>query len=201
MFVKNGETSISYHSINPQVMTLYRFYKIISTTDERCYIGQTTRSLTVRFWYHKRRTGNRGRGGTSSRVLFIDNGAETCSIELIEEKEMESKVDALKHERYLIENNNCVNRVRPYRSNEERLKQVKMYHINNREALLTRAREYYNNHKEAKISAQRTYDATHKQEHDRRQAQRATCDICGKEILKYGLPRHIRSQHAQLIPK
>ena len=91
-----------------------KIYKIVNNIDDKCYIGSTKQSLSVRFISHKREK-------VTSHILFRDYGYSNCSIILLEEVEVQSRREQLMLERDYIERDkeHCVNTRVPIRSDEE----------------------------------------------------------------------------------
>jgi hypothetical protein len=91
----------------------------------------------------------------SKSVEIIKN--DDYSISLVEQVEYQEKAGLHRRERYYIENNECVNKIIPTRSqkeykdaNNESIKvNKKEYYVSNREHLNEKHKEYYDAHKES----------------------------------------------------
>jgi hypothetical protein len=121
-------------------MTVYRFYRIVSSLGPEEYIGSTRQSLAKR-WSDHRTTYINGYSHCSSKKLFTLYGVENCSIVLIHEMECETVQHALKEERRILEErrDNALNKTRPYITEEERKEHKQAYYQDKREDL----KEYY----------------------------------------------------------
>lgn len=78
---------------------MYNIYKISSTLGNKCYIGQTKKTLKERLAYHVKdyKLFKKQRETyTSSYDIFELYGIENCTIELIEQ------VDNIEREKYYI---------------------------------------------------------------------------------------------------
>ena len=86
-----------------------RIYKITSAQTDNIYIGSTTKSLERRLSNHKsdfkRYLNNKTHYKSGYDIVKFDDAI----IELIEEKEFETKDEMLFRERYFIEQNKCIN--------------------------------------------------------------------------------------------
>ena len=106
-----------------------RIYKITSLQTEKIYIGSTTTALNKRLSKHKsnykRFQDGKYRNVSSFEIIqYLD-----AVIELIEEQEFKDKNEMLFRERHYIEIYECVNKMIPIRTNEEK----KQYIIDNNE--------------------------------------------------------------------
>ena len=89
-----------------------KIYKITSSGGLP-YYGSTELSLDVRFKLHKQL------GHKYSVKIHLEQ--IDIKIELIEELSYDNKTDLFKRERFYIENNECCNKRRPFRSKEEQM--------------------------------------------------------------------------------
>ena len=164
-----------------------RIYKIVCDTSGEVYYGSTTNQyLCNRLAGHKF---DAGRSNCTSKQI-IDRG--NYSIVLVEEYPCENKEQLGRRERYYIENNECVNKNIPTRTdkewceankdyikeynkqqnqaNKERIKE--WFNVNkvrrkewcdaNRERIAKKAREYYEANRERINEYQRKYKAKKK---------------------------------------
>ncbi len=136
-----------------------KIYQIISPSNpELVYYGSTTQTLKQRFYRHKK--------DNSYSSKEIMQYADTI-IELVEHFPCETKKELLERERWYIENNPCVNMLRPivtkeeekektkewfkknYEEHKEEIKQkVKEYQVTHKEVIAERRKKYYEEHKE-----------------------------------------------------
>ena len=113
-----------------------KIYKIHSYRTDDIYIGSTTNTLSRRFSGHKSKNVI-GYGTKSYIILEYDD----AMITLIENYPCNDKYELEKRERYHIENNNCVNKHIPtrtdkeyYEDNKDKIKQYhKIYNTVNRD--------------------------------------------------------------------
>jgi len=125
-----------------------KIYKIVNDSSDLVYYGSTIQPLYKRFWKHKK-TFHRC---TSKRIFEGENP----QIVLVEDCPCERKEQLIKRERYYIENNVCVNKQIPGRTNKEYYednkdkikKQNKEYREDNKEKLKKQKKEYRENNKE-----------------------------------------------------
>jgi hypothetical protein len=182
-----------------QRMPLYRFYRIVSSAGEECYVGSTTQPLNKRLICHK---ANHKRGsGTASCILFAKYGVETCSIVLISEQEME-KVDALREERRLIEEcSSAVNKVRPIIEKEEVKDVVKerrrKYREEHREEEKERHRKYREEHREEEKEQHRKWREKHREAINAYYSEKIQCDVCGRTVNRSSMTEHKRTKSCQ----
>ena len=115
-----------------------KIYKIVDNTNGSIYIGSTTEStLARRLSLHKAHYNQYIKGNRNFITSFniIKNG--NYDIILLEKCiDIKSKDELHARERYFIENNDCVNKFIPGRSNKE-------YYETNKEAITIKQKEYY----------------------------------------------------------
>lgn len=163
------------------------YYKIWSSLGDRIYIGSTEQDLAQRYaahvyGYHK---------GTkcSSRILFAMYGVKNCQISLIESHWVSSKLEQRKLERLYYQMNflDCVNKNRPYISDEERKKQ----HLDS-------SKKWYDENKQYKIH----YSLSN---YYKKRGERVDCPHCGADVCKLTLKTHMNSlkckNHGLCVPK
>ena len=155
-------------------MPLYRFYRIVSTASEECYIGHTMGQLYNRMAVHRHLYRKGQKGCPTSRLIFAKYGIETCSIVLISEQEYETKEEALQEERRLIEEqrDHAVNMVTPYITEDERGERHRICSRNRYKANKETMAAYY--------------------------AEKIPCDVCGTLSGRTNLARHKRSKSCRV---
>jgi hypothetical protein len=116
-----------------------KIYKLVNLDLGLTYYGSTCCGLVKRFGKHKCRAKANTAKCTSS--LLFEHGV--CNIFLVELYPTDDKTLLHQRERYWIENNECVNKVIPCRSDKE-------YYVDIRDEILKRKKEYYNANKEEK---------------------------------------------------
>jgi len=98
-----------------------KIYKLECEGEEKVYIGSTTLLLCQRLAEHKRSykrfiKGNKTQSLTSKELIKKEN----CIITLIEDFPCERKEQLISRERYWIDNTNCINKIIPIRTEEEK---------------------------------------------------------------------------------
>ena len=153
-------------------MNRYEKGKIYKITDIGCnkfYVGSTCENLSKRIERHRTKYNNSKTGKTNSKIsvfdIFDEFGIENCKIELIENYPCNCKEELLRREGHYIKNTDCVNKVVPHRTEEER-KEV--------------SREYYYKHKD-KILA--------------KHLEKVECPFCKRVMSQYYVPIHQGSKN------
>lgn len=150
-----------------------KIYKITCETG-KIYIGSTTQKyLASRFTCHKYKHSGR-------RCLTKD--FIKPKIELIESYPCETKQQLLWKEREWIENTDCVNKVVPIVTKEEKLSRFKEYN-----------RDWYQKNKEKQNNYDKVYYAKNKEKINQRISKKITCE-CGSTISRGNLSHHIKSK-------
>jgi hypothetical protein len=150
-----------------------KIYKIVDNTNGNVYIGSTCEpTLARRLTKHRGHYKEYLKGGnytTSFKILENNN----YSIVLLEEFPCETKDQLLARERYYIDNNDCVNKYIPTRTNKEyreqnkdKIKQkMKEYYEQNKDKLNKKAKEYYEQNKDKIIDNQKDYNKIYQKEY------------------------------------
>jgi hypothetical protein len=113
-----------------------KIYKLTTPHDpELVYYGSTVNPLFKRKGQHKS-----GKKDCKSRILF-ELGEDDVIITLVENVNCNSKEELIQRERHYIENNNCVNKQIPGRTNKE-------YRDDNKEVIKEQKKEWYEDNKE-----------------------------------------------------
>jgi len=121
-----------------------KVYKIIDNTNNDVYYGSTTLDLNDRLNKHKYSYNsylkNNNIGKCTSINIIRNNDYKIELVELIDNID-----DLKKRERYYIENNECINKYIPSRTNSERAKD---WYEKNKELCINRSKDYRDNNKE-----------------------------------------------------
>ena len=109
-----------------------KVYKLVSNSSDLVYYGSTYNKLTKRLTGHKSdykgySNGKGQRYKTSYELIKL----EDAQIILVEDFPCERKEQLLAQERFYIENNTCVNKNIPGRTDEEYMRQYKEKHKEN----------------------------------------------------------------------
>ena len=114
-----------------------KIYKIVCNTSGLTYYGSTVQPLYKRLYTHKNQL------NCSSKVI-IEGG--NYDISLVELFECNSKEELHSRERYFIENNKCVNKIIPTRTQKEWIEQnkdkIKEYREKNIDKIHIREKKY-----------------------------------------------------------
>jgi hypothetical protein len=181
-----------------------KIYRIVCNITGDTYYGSTCQLLCNRKAQHKARF----KQDLASKCASYDIIERSdWSMLLVENYPCNNKEELLMRERHYIENNKCINKVRPIISVAEHKEKKKAYKEANKEEILAKQREYYHNNKEknkehrdkyrednreTKILKDREYYAKNKDKV-------VTCE-CGMELKKWSLSGHKKSnKHKDFI--
>lgn len=137
-------------------------YKIYDNTNGNVYYGSTSeRLLGKRLAHHrsnyKRWCDGKNRGCKSFDI--IKNG--DFDISLVEKVNYEEKVELHRRERWYIENNKCVNKNIPTRTDKE---YKKKYNEEHKEVITEYNKKYKEEHKEDIVEKKKQYYEEHKED-------------------------------------
>jgi len=135
-----------------------QIYKIHSYQTDDIYIGSTTQTLCKRFAHHKALFKKNIHKTTSKSIFKYDN----VMITLIEKYPCNDKNELEQRERYYIENNNCVNKYIPTRTDKE-------YYEDNKDKIIQYVKEYRDNNKNKVLKYQKEYRETNKNKERKKQ--------------------------------
>ena len=131
-----------------------KIYKIHSYQTDLVYYGSTTETLCRRFSGHKT-SAKQGSAITSKQILEYDD----AMITLVELCPCNSKSELLARERFYIENNPCVNKQIPTRTDSEyridNIDKIKQYYQDNRHKLTETQKQYYQDNRDKIIDKTR----------------------------------------------
>ena len=147
-----------------------KIYKLSCNITNKEYYGSTTQKLNARLRQHK--ADAKRRTGASKQI--IDGG--DYHITLMEDYPCETKLGLLKKERYYIENNKCVNKELPSRTEKEYNKQyaidnkdrLKQCRIDNKDKLKMNSDKHYADNRDEINRKHREYYAKNKDELNRK---------------------------------
>lgn len=97
------------------IYTCGKIYKLVCNKTGLCYYGSTTQSLNERLAKHKDKYKNNRDNMASFKVFENDD----YKIELIENYPCFEKIELRRREQYWISNNECVNKKKSYKTEEE----------------------------------------------------------------------------------
>ncbi len=120
-------------------------YKIYDNTNGNVYYGSTIETVSRRMTNHRSKYKKYIEGKGHFRKSFHILKNNDYSYNVVEKVEFNEKFELLQKERFYIENNECINKVFPIRTQEEIIERTKKYYENNKEKLKMYAREYRKN--------------------------------------------------------
>ena len=167
--------------MNKNIYERGQIYKLVNDELGLTYYGSTVNALRKRLAQHKSGL------NCSSKILFQDES--DVKIYLVEECSFNSKIQLKQRERYFIENNICVNKNIPSRTekeykfdNKEKIKESKkQYRSDNEEQI----KKYYQDNKEQK----KQYYQDNKEVILEKQKIKYQCE-CGSKIRLYDKQQH-----------
>jgi hypothetical protein len=133
-----------------------KIYKIVDNGYNKCYIGSTCETLSMRMVRHRAQFNQWKQGKnhrpTTSLYIFEEFGVNNCKIELLENFPCESKEQLLKQEGFHIKNTECVNKRIECQTRKEyrdiHKEDMKQYRLNNKEIIAEQTHQYWINNKE-----------------------------------------------------
>ena len=136
-------------------------YKIFDNTNGNVYYGSTIETISRRMTHHRSKyktwvAGNGGKCKSFCKSFDILKNND-YSYSLVEQVEYENKMELLRRERFWIENNECVNKLIPIRSQDEKIEYQKVYDKEYREQNRERIKEYRERNREQILEQQKEY--------------------------------------------
>ena len=175
-----------------------KIYEIRCNVTNDVYYGSTVQCLNERIAQHKSKN-------DCSATNIIDRG--NFNIKVLEEYPCNSKQELETRERWYIENNVCINRSVPGRTqqeyrqdNKEYIAQHnKKYREDNKEHLKEYFKEYQEANKEKLKEYLKEYQEANKEKLKAHKSTKVKCE-CGCEVARGDLAKHRRSKkHADLL--
>ena len=165
-------------------------YKLYDNTNEDTYYGSTCNKLRFRIKDHKNKALSKTVIHNCKSKSIILNDDYTYSV--VEEYPCETKLQLHTRERWWIENNKCVNKNIPSRTQKE-------WFDSNSEENKQKCKIYYeNNQEEMKIYFNK-YNKDNKETNKTKRSVKILCE-CGIEVSKGGITRHRKSpKHIKLM--
>lgn len=131
-----------------------KIYRLVGGTNT--YYGSTCNPLFKRKHQHKASYESWLRGNTKYMTSYKCVEAEDYEIFLVEDYPCESKEQLRARERWWVENNECVNKKIPGRTNKE-------YCENNKEKILERQKAYREANREKQLERHKAYKEANKE--------------------------------------
>ena len=190
-------------------------YKIVNNENNKVYYGSTTQGLHKRIYDHRQKHNK-----CMSKNLGVD--LKDCQIILVEKFPCECKYELEKRERYFIENNECVNKVIPTRTqkewcknnkakiaenhkkwskkNKDKLQEYnKQYREKNKEKAQKYKKQWREINKEQIAKKKNENYKKNKEKINKKQKEKITCE-CGSVITKSGKAQHCKTKkHIKFI--
>ena len=159
-----------------------KIYKLIDNTNGDIYFGSTCKSLKERLGNHKKHYNKYIKTNVKRTASYDIIKNNDYKIELLENFPCKSKQELLSKEREYIENNKCINILRPIITYQEKLDYIKEWKKKN-----------YNDNKDKLLERCKIYNEANKDKIKERRSEKIQCDICNSIITIYKLPRHKKS--------
>jgi hypothetical protein len=178
---------------------IYKLY--IKGFEEVCYIGSTINTLEWRFNHHKHQAKNPKQNKTGASVLFEDENE--VEIALVENYPCETKEQLETRERYWIEqHSDCVNKNIPTRGWKERWLKNREHNIALHKQWVAANQDHVAEYRKGRATlekqqAKERYDAGYKDVRNERKREKATCEICNKQMNKNSLWLHKKTIHKE----
>jgi len=182
-------------------------YYILDLTNADMYIGSCWKDRwNMRKYEHK----NINDEGCASTKIIKNNN---YIFEILEQNEFETKEDRCKREQFYLDNNECINKLRAYRSKEdlrdwrkknyeknkdEINRKRRKQHQNNKEADNKKDRDKYKNninYKNRKIESSKKHYEKNKDRINEYKKRRVCCIKCKKELSFSAFKRHNNIYH------
>ena len=169
-----------------------KIYRLTCDDPSLVYYGSTTSLYLSNRLSGHHQDFKKDKPGTTSKELFAVGGVK---IHLCEAYPCETKQELLQRERWWIENNNCVNNVRPIASQEERQERRKEYRAENSEEIKQKKREHHHQNKERLNEVSRRYYYEHRE--DRIEKTKANYEKKKEEKKAYAREYYKRNKERQ----
>jgi hypothetical protein len=119
-----------------------KIYKLVNDELNLTYYGSTCDELRKRLYGHKNKSNS-----CKSKIMFESGEVK---IYLVEKFPCNDRIELNQKERYYIENNKCINKNIPTRTQKE-------YYIDNKEKITEYKKEYYHDNKDKKKQQKKEY--------------------------------------------
>ena len=153
-------------------------YKLICSETGKLYIGSTIQTLQQRLWKHRSK---------SNRCVSRDFINPT--IELIESIEYTDYEKLLWRERFHIDTEECINKLIPISTKEEKKTKDREYDIKNKDKIKERKQKYYLKVKE---NLKEKYE-NNKEEICKKRREKINCE-CGGKYQHTSRARHFKTK-------
>ena len=159
-----------------------KIYKLVNEEfPDLVYYGSTIKKLSRRLTNHRADSKIKN---NSSKILFSKG---ECKIILIENYPCKSNLELFKKERQYIENNDCINKCIPSRTNKEWMKA-------NKDKMREWHKKYREENREKVNQWARDYKSKNREKINEIQKEKIICPICNISMTKRGINRHEKTQ-------
>ncbi len=175
------------------------------------YYGSTCNELRIRLYQHKKKSNK-----CKSKLLFDSD--DKIEIILVEKYPCNDKMELHQRERYYIENNECINKIIPtrtekeyYETNKDKINEkrkeyyevnkdkIKRYRDDNKDKIKDIMKQYGEKNRDILKDKKKLYYENNKDKFKHYNGEKITCD-CGSVIRKGDISRHKQSnKHIQFI--
>jgi hypothetical protein len=182
-------------------MVDYKNTKIyyIQVGDKRYYGHTAEKYLSTRESKHR---SNFKQGETMPLYkLLRENNMNENDIKLVfvENFPCENVEEAKQRERWWVEYDGELNKLRPIITDAERLEYFKTYYKNNKEEKNTYSKQYRQDRLDERREKDRDYYYKNKETVLEKLRRIVACDVCGKELTKNHLSRHKKTSRCQAL--
>ena len=154
-------------------------YKIWDNDDSSLvYYGSTKQQVSIRMGKHRSQLNL-----CKSKIIIDRNNYQYATLEKIE---YEDKFELKNRERWWIENNECVNKSIPNRTQKEYMKE---WYEANKDKIAEKQKTYNDKNKEKIAEQKKQYYAENKDKIEKYKKEKITCD-CGCVVRRQHLARH-----------
>jgi hypothetical protein len=122
-----------------------KIYKLTTPLSDEVYYGSTIQLLSKRKGAHKGAF-NAGNFKCKSSKLF-ELSINDVEITLVENINCNSKEELLQRERFYIDNNNCINKNNPIRTNKDEQEYKNKWYQQNKERIIEKTKQYNEDNK------------------------------------------------------
>lgn len=174
---------------------LGKIYKLVCNDTGMTYYGSTAQStLAKRLGQHRDHYKGYKKGMCSNYTAFkiLENG--NYDMILVEDYPCERKEQLHTRERWYIENNDCINKFVPCRTQKE-------YREKNKEKYIEYIKKYYEDNKEKVNEKDKKYYQDNKEKVLEKMREKIRCDCCNCEINRGSWSAHTRTKKHQANSK
>ena len=176
-----------------------KIYKIIDNTNDNIYIGSTCKTLKERLIRHKCSYKSFLKGLNNNIKSFDILKNDDYHIELLENCNIKTKQELIARERFYIQNNVCLNKVVPGRTDKEYREDNKDKIKEYREANKDKKKDYYITNKDKIKQSSKDYYITNKDIIKDKQNQKIDCECGGKYTIRHKAQHFETTKHQEFI--